>query len=176
MPVDAIWRAYDAGRWKWRARQRLYSDTQVTTFSDVYQALRTGFVDGTENPHSNFYTQKMYEVQKHVTITETWVSGLRRHREQEVLGQSATRHPHSSMASHEQRSYRLRQSDCQGKRKRHRTGQNHRNGKNQGIARRRNASNSSASWSKPIGKWRIASAGKSSTQSIRKPGSIPKGL
>ena len=43
---------------------------QVTAFSDVYQALRTGFVDGTENPHSNFYTQKMYEVQKHVTITE----------------------------------------------------------------------------------------------------------
>ncbi len=43
---------------------------QVTPFSDVYQALRTGFVDGTENPHSNFYTQKMYEVQKHITITE----------------------------------------------------------------------------------------------------------
>ncbi len=43
---------------------------QATTFSDVYQALRTGFVDGTENPHSNFYTQKMYEVQKHITITE----------------------------------------------------------------------------------------------------------
>ena len=43
---------------------------QVTAFSDVYQALRTGFVDGTENPHSNFYTQKMYEVQKHITITE----------------------------------------------------------------------------------------------------------
>ena len=42
---------------------------QVTTFSDVYQALRTGFVDGTENPHSNFYTQKMYEVHKHITLT-----------------------------------------------------------------------------------------------------------
>ena len=43
---------------------------QVTAFSDVYQALRTGFVDGTENPHSNFFTQKMHEVQKHITITE----------------------------------------------------------------------------------------------------------
>lgn len=42
----------------------------VTAFSDVYQALRTGLVDGTENPHSNFYTQRMYEVQKHMTITE----------------------------------------------------------------------------------------------------------
>lgn len=42
----------------------------VTSFSDVYQALRTGVVDGTENPHSNFYTQHMYEVQKHMTLTE----------------------------------------------------------------------------------------------------------
>jgi C4-dicarboxylate-binding protein DctP len=41
----------------------------VTTFSDVYQALRTGLVDGTENPHSNFYTQRMFEVQRHMTLT-----------------------------------------------------------------------------------------------------------
>jgi C4-dicarboxylate-binding protein DctP len=41
----------------------------VTAFSDVYQALRTGLVDGTENPHSNFYTQRMFEVQKHMTLT-----------------------------------------------------------------------------------------------------------
>ena len=38
-------------------------------FSEVYQALQTGVVDGTENPPSNFYTQKMHEVQKHVTLT-----------------------------------------------------------------------------------------------------------
>ncbi len=43
---------------------------QVTGFSDVYQALQTGIADGTENPHSNFYTQRMYEVQKHMTLTE----------------------------------------------------------------------------------------------------------
>jgi C4-dicarboxylate-binding protein DctP len=42
----------------------------VTAFSDVYQALHTGLVDGTENPHSNFHTQRMYEVQKHMTLTE----------------------------------------------------------------------------------------------------------
>ena len=34
-----------------------------------HQALQTGVVDGTENPPSNLYTQKMYEVQKHVTIS-----------------------------------------------------------------------------------------------------------
>ena len=42
---------------------------QVMAFSDVYQALQTGVVDGTENPPSNMYTQKMYEVQKHATIS-----------------------------------------------------------------------------------------------------------
>ena len=43
---------------------------QVMAFSEVYQALQTGVVDGTENPHSNLYTQKMYEVQKHVTLSD----------------------------------------------------------------------------------------------------------
>jgi C4-dicarboxylate-binding protein DctP len=42
---------------------------QVMAFSEVYQALQTGVVDGTENPLSNFYTQKMHEVQKHLTVT-----------------------------------------------------------------------------------------------------------
>jgi C4-dicarboxylate-binding protein DctP len=42
---------------------------QVMAFSDVYQALQTGVVDGTENPPSNMYTQKMHEVQKHATLT-----------------------------------------------------------------------------------------------------------
>jgi C4-dicarboxylate-binding protein DctP len=43
---------------------------QVMAFSEVYQALQTGVVDGTENPMSNLYTQKMHEVQKHLTLTE----------------------------------------------------------------------------------------------------------
>jgi C4-dicarboxylate-binding protein DctP len=43
---------------------------QVLAFSEVYQALQTGVVDGTENPISNLYTQKMYEVQKDLTLTE----------------------------------------------------------------------------------------------------------
>src|ERR1700712_4845319 len=43
---------------------------QVLAFSEVYQALQTGVVDGTENPHSNLYSQKMNEVQKFVTITD----------------------------------------------------------------------------------------------------------
>jgi len=42
---------------------------QKMAFSEVYQALQTGVVDGTENPPSNLYTQKMYEVQKYVTLS-----------------------------------------------------------------------------------------------------------
>jgi C4-dicarboxylate-binding protein DctP len=42
---------------------------QVMAFSEVYQALQTGVVDGTENPVSNFFTQKMQEVQKFLTLT-----------------------------------------------------------------------------------------------------------
>lgn len=47
----------------------LGANPQVMAFSDVYQALQTGVVDGTENPPSNLYTQKMHEVQKHLTAT-----------------------------------------------------------------------------------------------------------
>ncbi len=43
---------------------------QVMAFSEVYNALMTGVVDGTENPISNFYTQKMHEVQKHLSLTD----------------------------------------------------------------------------------------------------------
>lgn len=42
---------------------------QVMAFSEVYQALQTGVVDGTENPPSNMYTQKMHEVQKYATVS-----------------------------------------------------------------------------------------------------------
>ncbi len=42
---------------------------QVLAFSEVYQAMQTGVVDGNENTPSNVYSQKMHEVQKYATIT-----------------------------------------------------------------------------------------------------------
>jgi C4-dicarboxylate-binding protein DctP len=42
---------------------------QVMAFSEVYQALQSGVVDGTEGVPSNFYTQKIFEVQKHMTLS-----------------------------------------------------------------------------------------------------------
>ena len=47
----------------------LGANPQVMAFSEVYQALQTGVVDGTENPPSNLYTQKMHEVQKFATLS-----------------------------------------------------------------------------------------------------------
>jgi len=47
----------------------LGSIPQVMAFSEVYQALQTGVVDGQENTWSNIYTQKMHEVQKFATVT-----------------------------------------------------------------------------------------------------------
>lgn len=43
---------------------------QIMAFSEVYSALQQKVVDGTENPVSNLYTQKMHEVQSHLTISD----------------------------------------------------------------------------------------------------------
>ena len=40
---------------------------QILPFSEVYQALQTGVVDGEDNVPSNILTQRFYEVQKHLT-------------------------------------------------------------------------------------------------------------
>ena len=43
---------------------------QVMAFSEVYQAMQTGVVDGSENTPSNMYTQKHHEVQKFATLSD----------------------------------------------------------------------------------------------------------
>jgi C4-dicarboxylate-binding protein DctP len=48
----------------------LGANPQVLAFSEVYQSLQTGVVDGVENTPSNLYTQKMHEVQKHLTVSD----------------------------------------------------------------------------------------------------------
>lgn len=40
---------------------------QIIAFSEVYQAMQTGVVDGGENTPSNIFTQKFFEVQSHMT-------------------------------------------------------------------------------------------------------------
>jgi C4-dicarboxylate-binding protein DctP len=43
---------------------------QIMAFSEVYQALQTGVVDAVETTPSNSYTQKFYEVQKYLTVSD----------------------------------------------------------------------------------------------------------
>lgn len=47
----------------------LGANPQKMAFSEVYQALQTGVVDGQENTWSNLYSQKFYEVQKSIAET-----------------------------------------------------------------------------------------------------------
>jgi C4-dicarboxylate-binding protein DctP len=43
---------------------------QVMAFSEVYQGLQTGVVDGQENPTSNIYASQFHEVQKYLTMSD----------------------------------------------------------------------------------------------------------
>jgi C4-dicarboxylate-binding protein DctP len=45
------------------------ANPQKMAFSEVYQALQTGVVDGQENTWSNIWTQKFFEVQKSIAVT-----------------------------------------------------------------------------------------------------------
>ncbi|MEO8536037.1 MAG: TRAP transporter substrate-binding protein [Betaproteobacteria bacterium] len=45
------------------------ANPQKMAFSEVYQALQTGVVDGQENTWSNIYSQKYHEVQKTIAVT-----------------------------------------------------------------------------------------------------------
>jgi C4-dicarboxylate-binding protein DctP len=42
---------------------------QVLAFSEVYQALQTGVVDGAETPPANIYTQRWHEVQRYMSMS-----------------------------------------------------------------------------------------------------------
>ena len=46
----------------------LGASPQIMAFSELYQALQTGVVDGAENTPSNYLTQKLREVQKNMTL------------------------------------------------------------------------------------------------------------
>ena len=48
---------------------------QVMAFSEVYQAMQTGVVDGSENSLPNLWTQKFYEVQKYIALSDHGYDG-----------------------------------------------------------------------------------------------------
>lgn len=48
----------------------LGANSQILPYSEVYSALQQGVVDAAENPLANFYTEKFYEVQSSMTVTD----------------------------------------------------------------------------------------------------------
>src|SRR5260221_450090 len=56
-------------RTKGRVKVEVYPNSTLYKDNEEVDALQLGVVDGTENPPSNFYTQKMYEVQKYLTLS-----------------------------------------------------------------------------------------------------------
>jgi tripartite ATP-independent transporter DctP family solute receptor len=46
------------------------------SYSELYQALQQGVVDGQENPFANIYASKFYEVQKYMSVTKHQYSTL----------------------------------------------------------------------------------------------------
>ena len=54
----------------------LGANPQVMSFSEMTQALQSGVVDGAENPPLNFYSQKVFEVQKHLAVTNHGYMGF----------------------------------------------------------------------------------------------------
>ena len=49
--------------------QALGAEAQQIKFAELYVALQQGVVDGQENPLANIYASKLYEVQKHLAMT-----------------------------------------------------------------------------------------------------------
>ncbi|ADG93908.1 TRAP dicarboxylate transporter, DctP subunit [Arcobacter nitrofigilis DSM 7299] len=45
------------------------ANPQMMPFSEVYSGLQQGVIDAAENPFSNIYTKKFYEVQKYLTVS-----------------------------------------------------------------------------------------------------------
>lgn len=49
--------------------QSLGAEAQQIKFSELYVALQQGVVDGQENPLTNIHSAKLFEVQKHISLT-----------------------------------------------------------------------------------------------------------
>ena len=67
------------------------ANPQKMAFSEVYQALQTGVVDGQENTWSNIYSQKFHEVQKTIAVTNHGAGRIHGDHQRGLVGQAAGR-------------------------------------------------------------------------------------
>jgi tripartite ATP-independent transporter DctP family solute receptor len=57
------------GKWRVKMFQAYGANPSPMKFSEVFTALQTGVMDGQENPLSQIYSAKFYEVQKYLSMT-----------------------------------------------------------------------------------------------------------
>lgn len=58
-----------SSRWRARLFEHWGADTIQLDFDQVYSALKNGVVDGQENPYSNIWGARLYQVQKYVSLS-----------------------------------------------------------------------------------------------------------
>ncbi len=58
------------GKWRVKMFQAYGANPSAMKFSEVFTALKTGTMDGQENPYSQIYSAKFHEAQKYLSITD----------------------------------------------------------------------------------------------------------
>lgn len=58
------------GQWRIRLFQRFGANPSAMALSEVFMALRTGNMDGQENPLAQIYASNIHQVQKYLSLTE----------------------------------------------------------------------------------------------------------
>ena len=58
------------GKWRVKMFQTYGANPSAMKFSEVFTALKTGTMDGQENPFSQIYSAKFHEAQKYLSITD----------------------------------------------------------------------------------------------------------
>jgi len=67
--LDGIKLRTPEGKWRVKMFQAYGANPSPMKFSEVFTALKTGVFDGQENPFSQIYSAKFYEVQKYLSLT-----------------------------------------------------------------------------------------------------------
>ena len=67
--LDGIKLRTPKGKWRVKMFQAYGANPSPMAFSEVFTALKTGVMDGQENPYAQIYSGKFHEVQKYLSIT-----------------------------------------------------------------------------------------------------------
>jgi len=67
--LDGIKLRTPKGKWRVKMFKAYGANPSPMAFSEVFTALKTGVMDGQENPFAQIYSAKFYEVQKYLSLT-----------------------------------------------------------------------------------------------------------